>query len=53
MLDAKVDLQNEVEKSSSSLKHLQKELEAADARTKDQSNKLNAAIQDLKHEMVS
>ena len=53
LLDSKVDLQNELEKSAESCSQVRKEVEAANARSNELKKKLEGQIQDLKLQLVS
>jgi predicted nucleic acid-binding Zn-ribbon protein len=53
LLDSKVELQNEVEKSAESCLQMRKQVEVADARSHEVKTKLEGQIQDLKYKLVS
>ncbi len=53
LLNSKVDLQSQLEKSEKGFEQLRKDVDAANARTEDLRKKLNAQIENLKEQLVS
>ena len=53
LLNSKVDLQSQAEKSEKALEMLRKDVDAANVRTEDLRTKLNTQIENLKQQLVS